>query len=182
VSPAKKKGGGKGRPSAKARRGGAKRARTSAKKASRARAKRASSPQIPARTLRRTPETLRVRRVSPGLTVNDIHASVRWYRDVLGFVVEEEWHQDGRLAAASLLAGSARFVLGQDDWAKGRDRRKGEGFRLHLATAQDVDQIAARVKANGGRLESEPADTSWGVRAFSIVDPDGFKLTIASEA
>jgi uncharacterized glyoxalase superfamily protein PhnB len=82
---------------------------------------------------------------------------------------------------ASMLAGAARFFLGQDDWGKGRDRKKGEGFRLHLATAQDIDQIAARVKASGGTLDSEPADMPWGVRAFAISDPDGFKLTISSE-
>jgi uncharacterized glyoxalase superfamily protein PhnB len=131
---------------------------------------------------RRSPETLRIRGMSAGFTVGDIDASITWYRDVLGCVVEEEWKDDGKLMGASMLAGAARFFLGQDDWAKGRDRAKGEGFRLHLTTAQDVDQIAASIKASGGKLDSEPADTPWGVRAFAVTDPDGFKLTISSEA
>jgi uncharacterized glyoxalase superfamily protein PhnB len=131
---------------------------------------------------RRTPETLRVRSVSAGLTVSDVNASIKWYRDVLGFVVEEEWKHEGKLTGASMLAGAARFFIGQDDWAKGRDRKKGEGFRLHLATAQSVDAVAARIKANGGKLESEPTDMPWGTRAFALADPDGFKLTISSEA
>lgn len=130
---------------------------------------------------RRTPETLRVRKVSAGLTVGDIHKSIAWYRDVLGCIVEEEWKHEDKLMGASMLAGAARFFLGQDDWAKGKDRTKGEGFRLHLATAQDIDEIAARVKAAGGKLESEPADMPWGTRQFTLADPDGFKLTISSE-
>lgn len=130
---------------------------------------------------RRTPETLRVRKVSAGLTVGDIDKSIAWYRDVLGCIVEEEWKDEDKLMGASMLAGAARFFLGQDDWAKGKDRKKGEGFRLHLATAQDIDEIAARVKAAGGKLESEPADMSWGTRQFTLADPDGFKLTISSE-
>ena len=130
---------------------------------------------------RRSPETLRIRSMSAGFTVSDIDKSIAWYRDVLGFVVEEEWKENGKLMGASMLAGAARLFLGQDDWGKGRDRRKGEGFRLHLATAQDVDQIAANVKASGGTLDAEPADMPWGVRAFAITDPDGFKLTISSE-
>ncbi len=69
----------------------------------------------------------------------------------------------------------------QDDWAKGRDRVKGEGFRLHMATATDVDQIAAGIEQRGGTLESPPADMPWGGRAFSLADPDGFKITISSE-
>ena len=129
---------------------------------------------------RRSPETLRIRSVSPGFTVDDLQASIVWYRDVLGCVVEEEWRDGEKLMGVSLLAGSARFYIAQDDWAKGRDRKKGDGFRLHLTTAQDIDELAARIKANGGELESEPHE-GFGVRAFSLVDPSGFKLTIASE-
>jgi len=132
-------------------------------------------------TKRRTPETLRARRISVGLTVGDVQRSIAWYRDVLGCVVEEEWKQDGKVMGASMLAGAASFFIGQDDWAKGRDRKKGEGFRIHLATAQSVDEVAARIKASGGKLDSEPADMPWGARAFSLSDPDGFKLSIASE-
>lgn len=132
---------------------------------------------------RQQPETLRARGLSVGLTVGDIHKSIAWWRDVVGFFVEEEWKHEGKVMGASMLAGSARVVIGQDDWAKGRDRKKGEGFRLHLSTTQDVDEVAARIKANGGKLDSEPADMPWGegIRAFSLTDPDGFKITIASE-
>ena len=129
---------------------------------------------------RRSPETLRIRSVSPSFTVDDLQKSIAWYRDVLGCIVEEEWKDGEKLMGVSLLAGSARFYIAQDDWAKGRDRKKGEGVRLHLTTAQDIDELAARIKANGGKLDSEPRE-GFGVRAFSLVDPSGFKLTIASE-
>jgi uncharacterized glyoxalase superfamily protein PhnB len=130
---------------------------------------------------RRTPETLRVRSVSPGLTVGDLQKSLAWYRDVAGFHVGEMWKgPDGAVRGAEVMAGAARFFLGQDDWAKGRDRKKGEGFRLNLTTAQSVDEIAAGIKQRGGKLDSEPADMPWGTRAFALTDPDGFKLTISS--
>jgi uncharacterized glyoxalase superfamily protein PhnB len=131
---------------------------------------------------RSSPQTLRARDLTAGLTVNDIEASVAWYRDVLGFVLEDEWKQEGKLVGAAMLAGTARIFLGQDNWAKGRDRQKGEGFRIHLSTVQNVDEVAARIKASGAELESEPADMPWGGRAFSVADPDGFKFTISSEA
>jgi uncharacterized glyoxalase superfamily protein PhnB len=72
-------------------------------------------------------------------------------------------------------------MLGQDDWKKGRDRVKGEGFRIYCKTAQDVDRLAAQVKARGGKLTQEPRDEPWGTRDFAVVDPDGFKITIGSE-
>jgi uncharacterized glyoxalase superfamily protein PhnB len=113
------------------------------------------------------------------LTVHDLAASVAWYRDVLGFTVDREHRRDDRLFAVSLRAGAVRILLGQDDGAKGPDRSKGEGFSLRLATPQDIDAIAARIQARGGTLETPPFD-AWGVRAFRLRDPDGFRFTISS--
>jgi uncharacterized glyoxalase superfamily protein PhnB len=118
---------------------------------------------------------------SPSITANDVEKSLAWYRDVVGFAVEETWEQDGKLLGAYLRAGSARFLIGQDDWKKGRDRKKGEGFRLYCTTMQDIDKLAAKIVAKGGTLEQEPKDQPWGTRDFTLVDPDGFRITIAKE-
>jgi len=126
------------------------------------------------------PETLRLRGIAPGLTVGDLEASIAWYRDVVGFHLEDTWEHEGQLRGAEFVAGSAHLMLSQDDWAKGRDRVKGVGFSMYFSTAQDVDQVAADIKARGGTLAMEPADTSWGARAISLTDPDGFKIMIAS--
>ena len=113
------------------------------------------------------------------LTVRDLPASVAWYRDVLGFTLDREYRRDGRLLAVALRAGAVQLLLGQDDGARGPDRVKGEGFSLQVTTAQDVDEIAARIRARGGELETEPADV-WGKRAFRLREPDGFRFTISS--
>ena len=117
---------------------------------------------------------------SPSFTVGDIQKSLAWYRDVLGFGVEERWEQEGKLAGVLIRAGGVRFMLGQDDWKKGRDRRKGEGFRVYCTTTQDVDALAEKIKARGGTLDHPPEDQPWA-RVFALTDPDGFKLTIAKE-
>lgn len=130
---------------------------------------------------RRKAETLRVRSITPSITANDFAASLAWYRDVVGFVVKDLWEEGGRAVGAELVAGSEMLILTQDDGLKGKNRVKGQGIRLYLSTGQDVDDVAANIKARGGSLASEPADTPWGTRAFSLVDPDGFNLTISSE-
>jgi len=130
---------------------------------------------------RKKPETLRLRRVMPSLTVNDLQASIAWYRDVLGFIVAEEYKQDGKVLGVRLQAGSTELLLGQDDFAKGRDRVKGVGLRLFCVTAQDIDELAAAVRARGGKLSQEPTDQPWGTRDFAVVDPDGFLLSITTE-
>jgi len=124
--------------------------------------------------------SLSILSAGPGLTVNDVEKSIAWYRDVLGFTVGERWENDGTLLGAEMRAGKVSFMLGQDDWKKGRDRVKGEGFRLYCVTDQDVDGVAAGIKSRGGTLAREPQD-EWGVRSFAVEDPDGFKITISRE-
>jgi uncharacterized glyoxalase superfamily protein PhnB len=126
-------------------------------------------------------ESFRARSLSASLTVKDLQTSVRWYRDIVGFTVDEEHEGDGVVRAISLKAGDVRLLIGQDDGAKGLDRARGEGFSLMITTAQDVDQVARRIEERGGMLEMQPTDTPWGARALRVVDPDGFRITITSE-
>ena len=141
----------------------AKRAATSAKKAPRARTQ---------------PKGLALSAVSPSFTVDDLEKSIGWYRDVLGFAVTDRWEHEGKLMGVELQAGGVTFMLGQDDWKKGRDRVKGEALRIYCETTQDVDRLAEQIKARGGTLAQEPTDESWGARRISVDDPDGFKITL----
>jgi len=124
-------------------------------------------------------ETLRLRSIEPILTVTDIERSVRFYTEVLGFIVDEKFNSEsGTLQGVMLKAGVCRLGLSQDDWAKGRDRQRGVGVRVWCTTVQDIDAFAQRVKADGYKLTQEPADQPWGGRSFALDDPDGFHLTI----
>jgi len=125
-------------------------------------------------------ETLKFTSASPSFTVDDLEKSLAWYTDVVGFSIGEKWERDGKLMGAELAAGGVSFMIGQDDWKKGRDRKKGEGFRIYLETRQDLDALARAIEFRGGLLDSPPADTPWGSRDFSLTDPDGFKITIAT--
>ena len=129
---------------------------------------------------RHTPETLRLRTFEPSLTVSDLERSLRFYREVLGFFVGQQWRDQatGKLLGVMLKAGACQLGLSQDDWAKGRDRKRGEGVRIWCTTAQDIDALAARIKAAGVPLTEEPTDQAWGGRSLSVDDPDGFHLSI----
>lgn len=114
------------------------------------------------------------------LTVRDLQTSLAWYRDALGFSIDQRHEREGRLLSVSLRGGEVRILLNQDDGAKGMDRAKGEGFSLMISVAGSVDEVAERIRAHGGTLDSEPADMPWGGRAFRVRDPDGFRLAVSS--
>jgi catechol 2,3-dioxygenase-like lactoylglutathione lyase family enzyme len=145
----------------------------------RSRAARAPKSGLPKLKFRTQPEALRLRSFSAGFTANDLDRSIDFYTNVLGFIVGDRWTgDDGTLRGVSLKAGTCELNVSQDDWSKGRDRVKGVGVRLWCQTIQDVDRLAARVEASGHALAEKPGDRPWGVRAFSVDDPDGYHLTI----
>ena len=127
---------------------------------------------------RRDPETLRLRSFMPGVTVSDLERSRRFYTDVLGFIVQEQWKDGEKVRGMSLTAGACSLGLSQDDWSKGRDRKKGEGVRFWCETAQDIDALAGRIREAGGHLTEEVTVQGWGTRSIALDDPDGYHLTI----
>src|SRR6186997_3225425 len=97
--------------------------------------------------------------VRTSLTAKDLAKSIAWYRDVLG--CEVAYQMDN---AAGVKAGDVLVYLNQDDGKRGWERVKGEGFALQFVVDAPggVDDAAKRIKAAGGKLESEPADMPWG--------------------
>jgi uncharacterized glyoxalase superfamily protein PhnB len=119
--------------------------------------------------------------IVPTLTVDDLQKSIAFY-EALGFTIDERWEENGTLLGVMMRAGKTQIGLNQDDWKKGRDRQKGIGVRLSISTtAAQVDEIAKRAKNAGIALKSEPHETEWDSRAFELVDPTGFLLTVYSE-
>ena len=121
-----------------------------------------------------TQEAVQISAIVPTLTVDDLQKSISFY-EVLGFTIDERWEDKGMLLGVMLRAGNSQIGLNQDDWKKGRDRKKGIGVRLSISTPPgSVDEIAKRAKSAGITLTSEPRDTEWKSRAFEVSDPSGF--------
>lgn len=124
--------------------------------------------------------TLKAQSLMPSLTVSDVKRSMKLYTDGLGFEITDKYEADGKVQGVMLEAGEAKLGLSQDDFAKGRDRVKGVGLRLHLETNQDLGVLARQAKTAGWTLEGDPAPLPWGPMGFTVTDPDGFKLTISN--
>ncbi|HWK10737.1 MAG TPA: VOC family protein [Vicinamibacterales bacterium] len=129
-----------------------------------------------------TQEVVQISAIVPSLTVDYLQKSIAFY-EALGFAIHDRWEDKGTLLGVMMRAGRTEIGLNQDDWKKGRDRKKGIGVRLSFSTTPDtVDEIARRVRNAGITLKSEPHDTEWNSRAFEVIDPSGFLLTVFSEA
>jgi uncharacterized glyoxalase superfamily protein PhnB len=103
--------------------------------------------------------------VVPQLPVTDLAATQAWYRDVLGF--EIAW------------AGSDFGAVWQDrvEIFFARVARPAPGTCL-CVRVEDADALCERYRGAGARIVSDIEDKPWGMREFTLQDPNGHWLRI----
>ena len=119
------------------------------------------------------------------ITVQDMDRSVRFYRDLLGFeVLGQLFLNEGTFKIVYLRAGDAcveLFEFRDQDAATAVGVPDTVGGFKHLALqTDDVDGVAARLKAAGTEFTLEPLDAVGGVRLAFFRDPDGNLLELVS--
>jgi len=97
------------------------------------------------------------------MEVSNLTQAVWFYREVLGFPVQDDTPD----LAVVHLANSKLYL------APGSPR----GLGLHIALAvDDIDRMAARLRDHGLSVDS-PVDEGWA-RHISFTDPEGYRLIL----
>jgi catechol 2,3-dioxygenase-like lactoylglutathione lyase family enzyme len=115
-----------------------------------------------------------------GIVTSNMERSIRFYR-LLGLDVPEtpaEGHVD------SFLPNGLRLMLDTEEVVRsfrpGWTRETGNqlGLALECASPAEVDEVYARVTAEGFDGEKEPWDAFWGQRYAQLRDPDGVPVDL----
>ena len=109
------------------------------------------------------------------LAVPDLARSSSFYRDVLGFSVQE-------MARGWLLyvKDSCRIMAGEcPDAIPPQDL--GDHSYFGYLVVDRVDEYHQRAVAAGATIVKALQDEPWGMREFGLRTPDGHRLMIASE-
>jgi catechol 2,3-dioxygenase-like lactoylglutathione lyase family enzyme len=122
-----------------------------------------------------------VRELRLAYTVDDYDAAVRFYRDVLGLPVIQEWDQPTG-SGAILDAGRATLELLSVDQSDLVDRVEvGEvvsgPIRLALEV-EDSEQTANALASAGAQKVGGPVVTPWSHKNVRLRAPDGMQLTL----
>lgn len=104
------------------------------------------------------------------LSVNDLAASRRFYREKLGFT--EELLVDGW---AFLRRGVCRLRLGHCPDAVPMSRTPDHSWFAYVHV-RDAAGLCAEFTGKGVELWHRLADKPWGMREFGIVTPDGHRI------
>jgi uncharacterized glyoxalase superfamily protein PhnB len=112
-----------------------------------------------------------LRGIAPYLRVDDAEALAAWYKKAFGWNECDRWTRAGKVTNLHFRLDDTEIWLdnsGPGYWDK-LGRRPDHWFGVWA----DPDAMYERVKAAG--IEAEPPeDKPYGVRMFSIKDPEGF--------
>jgi glyoxylase I family protein len=119
--------------------------------------------------------------LAPLIQVFDMPASIRFYRDVLGFEVVTASGPVPDCGWALLRRNSDEIMLNtqfeNDDRLAAPDpaRQKAHGDTCFYFGCHDLDAAYAHLQANGVAAE-KPSVAPYGMRQLYFRDPDGFNL------
>ncbi len=105
------------------------------------------------------------------LTVRDIARSVAYYRDALGFTVTFQYGEPTYYACLCRDNVSLHLRSGE----AGRAWVPGNG--AVAVFVEDVDALYRELVARGAHALKPPQDYAYGMRDFTVKDPDGNDLT-----
>ena len=106
----------------------------------------------------------------PILSVRDLGASIRYYRDKLGFKLD--WEYGDPPDFASVSRGDGVFFMCENC--------QGKPGSWSMLFARDVDRLHDEFRKKGAEIRMAPTDMPWGLREMHVADPDGNVLRFGS--
>ena len=127
--------------------------------------------------------------ITPLLPVKDLDVSIEFYVQKLGFTLEFQ-----ERGFAGLCRDGCRIFLSQNERADVDLRNAASkmaddnwaNYDLHInCAAGTVDDLWREFKAAGAPMHESyaqgPVNRSYGIRDFSVLDPDGYDLVLGAE-
>lgn len=106
----------------------------------------------------------------PIFTVEDLRASQRYYRDVLGFRLD--WEDGDPADFGSVSRSELQLFMCQ--------RCQGHPGGWIWAFAKDVDKLHDELAGKGAVIKMAPTNMPWGIREMHVADPDGNTIRFGS--
>jgi len=105
----------------------------------------------------------------------DFDASLKFYREVLGWQVMSEWRSGSGSRGVQLSGGAIRLVLAEHSGlVTPRPGDRSHAPVIHL-DIHDADARFAKIPP-GDHIVTAPENNHWGTRCFVVRDPDGNRL------
>jgi len=114
------------------------------------------------------------------LFVPDVREAVAFYSETLGMeFLRADEDGAGGYSFAAMALGEAFLMLMADSYQHQDLTNRGAGIDIRLVVP-DVDAVYRRVTDAGVEITKPIGDRDYGLRDFTMRDPNGFRLRFAS--
>lgn len=125
---------------------------------------------------------MKLKKITPNLMVEDISKTLKFYEDVLGFKLDQSVPDDPPYEWASVKSGEVELMF-QARTSLSEDMPLFEGMPIGgtltlFVRMQGIQELYDRVHQQV-ELVQDLFETFYGMREFSIKDPNGYVLTFA---
>jgi uncharacterized glyoxalase superfamily protein PhnB len=114
-----------------------------------------------------------ITRIIPEVRSNNIAATRNFYTNMLGLVIDME---EGDFLMMSSPANLSAQLIVNDNGHPGLP----PGFAVDVGSVERLQQIYQLITEHGLPIVEPLADKPWGIRRFSLIDPNGVRVTIVS--
>ncbi len=108
----------------------------------------------------------KLQQVIPILNVSDVSASIRYYRDMLGFSDSWSWQEPPTF-------GGVRHDGFEVQFCQNGQGNPGTWIAIWV---DDVDRLYEEFSTAGANIRQRPTNFPWGVREMNVADPDGHRI------
>ena len=106
----------------------------------------------------------------------DVERSMRFYRDLLGFKLIEDFQFEGKSVNARLRAPSGEGTIALHQLGPGAST-VAEGVRLYFEV-EELDAFCQRLQSKGVYFTKPPRVMPWGWRHAYLDDPDAHEISL----
>lgn len=126
---------------------------------------------------------MKYQKLTPNLVVQDVAASIEFYRNVLGFERGMVVPEKAPYVFASVTSGTVEIFFNDKKAVREEFPALAEGSiggTLTLFLEVDgIEEILSRVEKSGSRIVMPLKTQFYGMREFAFEDPEGWIITIA---
>lgn len=116
--------------------------------------------------------------LSPTLAARDMKRTITFYRDSLGFQLGMTFPDGQNPEYADLSRdGMVLMFIPANNIGIDPSQKLGIGVNLYMEIDGNIDDYYAELKGTGVKIAVDIKDEPFGIRDFTVEDPDGYRLT-----
>ena len=122
--------------------------------------------------------SLELKRYAPMLATGDMHETISFYRDILGFTLGDTFESSGVISWCEMTLGSATLMFTQHETRTDHPGAREMFAQTTIAFYVHNVEVIYESLVNKGIELSELRVTFYGMREFHLYDPTGYTLLI----